>query len=422
MYTKLIYKTKSVCPHCLRTVYADIVERADGIYMDKACPEHGQFSTLIWAGSEREYLRWLDFGCIDISTLPRTEEAVERALAGAAFTDCACQKPASAALMTTNRCNMGCPVCFTRDKKEGLHEPDLAECERLMRLYRETAGEDAAIEFCGGEPTVREDIFELAALARELGFGLIQLNTNGVKLAESRGFCEKLRESGVTTAYLGFDALTEQPYYAKYGKPMLETKLRAVENAAAAGLAIVLVCCVIPGENDGELGAIVEFAREHMPAVKGVYFQPISYFGIYPEDDIRRITIPDVIRGLAAQHPDLHVEDFGPGAYDHAQCSFNAAYMQDKSGKLRALTRFSRRRPEPDAVHRLRSNLLHSWTPSERRTLTIGGMAFQDAWNIDLMRVRRCSIQIIQKDGALVPLCSKYLSGCGGAKLFPGIG
>ena len=283
-------------------------------------------------------------------------------------------------------------------------------------------GEDAAIEFCGGEPTGREDIFELAALARELGFGLIQLNTNGVKLAESRGFCEKLRESGVTTAYLGFDALTEQPYYAKYGKPMLETKLRAVENAAAAGLAIVLVCCVIPGENDGELGAIVEFAREHMPAVKGVYFQPISYFGIYPEDNIRRITLPDVIRGLAAQHPDLHVEDFGPGAYDHAQCSFNAAYMQDKSGKLRALTRFSRRRPEPDAVHRLRSNLLHSWTPSERRTLTIGGMAFQDAWNIDLMRVRRCSIQIIQKDGALVPLCSKYLSGCGGAKLFPGIG
>ena len=422
METRLIYKTKSVCPVCLREIYADIAARPDGIYMDKRCPEHGEFSTLVWADTAEGYLRWLSAGGIDTAALPQTEEEVERALAGASFADAAASLPATAALMTTSRCNMGCPVCFTRDKKEGLHEPDLAECERLLRLYRETSGEDAAIEFCGGEPTVREDIFELAALARELGFGLIQLNTNGVKLAESRGFCEKLRESGVTTAYLGFDALTEQPYYAKYGKPMLETKLRAVENAAAAGLAIVLVCCVIPGENDGELGAIVEFAREHMPAVKGVYFQPISYFGIYPEDSIRRITLPDDIRGLAAQHPDLHVEDFGPGAYDHAQCSFNAAYMQDKFGKLRALTRFSRRRPEPDAVHRLRSNLLHSWTPSERRTLTIGGMAFQDAWNIDLMRVRRCSIQIIQKDGALVPLCSKYLSGCGGAKLFPGIG
>ena len=54
MDTKLIYKTKSVCPHCLRTVYADIVERADGIYMDKACPEHRQLSPRIGPGSERE--------------------------------------------------------------------------------------------------------------------------------------------------------------------------------------------------------------------------------------------------------------------------------------------------------------------------------------------------------------------------------
>ena len=313
-------------------------------------------------------------------------------------------------------------MCFTRDKKEGLHEPDLAECERLLRHYKAVAGEDAAVELCGGEPTVRPDIMQLASLARDLGFGLIQLNTNGVKLAESEEYCRELRESGVTTAYLGFDALHEEPYYAKYGKPMLETKLRAVENAASAGLAIVLVCCVIPGENDGDLGAIVEYARQHMPAVKGVYFQPISYFGIYPEDKMRRITIPEVIRKVSEQHPDVSVQDFGPGSYDHSQCSFNAAYAQDKTGRLMPLTRFAPRKAAEDAVHRVRRNLQTAWTPSARRTLTIGGMAFQDAWNIDLMRVKRCSIQIIQKDGALVPLCSKYLSGCNGAKLFPGIG
>ena len=417
-----LYFTKSVCPVCLRTLTAEISGDADGVYMDKTCPEHGHFHSLIWEDSAENYLRWLEYGGMRPEALPKTAEEAERVLAGADFADCACCQPASSALMTTNRCNMDCPVCFTRDKKEPIHEPDLETCDRLLREYRARAGEDAIVELCGGEPTVREDICELASLARDIGFDFIQLNTNGINLAKSPELCRRLRESGVTTAYLGFDALTEKPYFAKYGKPMLDIKKRAVENCAEAGLAVVLVCCVIPGENDGELGAIVEFAREHMPAVKGVYFQPISYFGIYPEDNIRRITLPDVIRGLAAQHPDLHVEDFGPGAYDHAQCSFNAAYMQDKSGKLRALTRFSRRRPEPDAVHRLRSNLLHSWTPSERRTLTIGGMAFQDAWNIDLMRVRRCSIQIIQKDGALVPLCSKYLSGCGGAKLFPGIG
>ena len=96
--------------------------------------------------------------------------------------------------------------------------------------------------------------------------------------------------------------------------------------------------------------------------------------------------------------------------------------MLDKSGHLKPLTRFSKREIDENAVHRLRKNLRSTWLPSRQKMLTIGGMAFQDAWNIDLMRVQRCSIQIITKEGELVPLCSKYLSGCNGTKLFPGIG
>lgn len=419
---ELIYRTRSVCPVCLREIPAEIISRSDGVYMDKSCSEHGSFSTLVWADSGKNYLDWLRCGGIDVDRLPKTEQELSRELGGLNFGCEACIQPASAALMTTNRCNMNCPVCFTRDRKEALHEPELKECERLMRLYREKAGDDAMIEFCGGEPTVRRDLCELAGIARNIGFSFIQLNTNGIKLAESADYCRALRFSGVTTVYMGFDGMTDKPYLAKYGKKMLDIKKKAVKNCAAAGLAVVLVTCVIPDENDGELGQIVEYAKENMPTVKGVYLQPISYFGIYPEDSIRRITIPDVIRNLADQNPDISVSDFGPGCYDHAQCSFNACYMLDKEGRLKALTKFSRREIEPDAVHRLRKNLRASWLPSARKLLTIGGMAFQDGWNIDLLRVRRCSIQIIQKDGKLIPLCSKYLSGCNGSKVFPGIG
>lgn len=419
---RFLYKTKSVCPICLKEVYADINAYEDGIHMDKACPEHGAVSTLIWADTEENYLNWLSNGGLDVNALPRSEEEVDRATAGKDFACEACQLPASSALMTTNRCNMNCPVCFTRDQKELLHEPTLQECEKLIRAYREKAGKDALLEFCGGEPTVREDICDLAELARDIGFDYIQLNTNGIKLAESEEFCRKLKVSGVTTVYMGFDGMTDKPYYAKYGRSLLSVKKQAVKNCAAAGLAVVLVTCVIPGENDAELGEILCFAVENMPTVKGLYLQPISYFGIYPEDNIRRITIPDVIRKLAEQHADVKVTDFGPGAYDHAQCSFNACYLLDQNGKLKPLTRFSPRTVEADAVHRLRTNLRMTWLPSERNMLTIGGMAFQDGWNIDLMRVQKCSIQIMQKDGKLIPLCSKYLSGCNGSKIFPGIG
>lgn len=417
-----IFATRSVCPVCLKEIGADITARDDGIYMDKTCPEHGAFRTLVWADNRENYLRWLRFGGVDTEALPQTMAAAEQAFGTGGFGCAACQGAASAALMTTNRCNMDCPVCFTRDKKEPLYEPDLGTCERLMRQYRAQAGEDALIELCGGEPTVRKDILPLAALAREIGFDYIQLNTNGIRLARDAEFCRALRESGVTTVYMGFDGMTDRPYLAKYGKPMLDIKKRAVENCGAAGLAVVLVTCVIPGENDGELGQIVDFAKNHMPAVRGVYLQPISYFGIYPRDDIRRITIPDVIRKLAAQHPELSVEDFCPGAYDHPQCSFNACYAMDKNGALRPLTRLCERGADANAVHRVRANMRMAWLPNKSKLLTIGGMAFQDAWNIDLMRVQKCSIQIIQKDGRLLPLCSKYLSSCTGGRLFPGIG
>lgn len=416
-----LYFTKSVCPVCLRTLTAEISGDADGVYMDKTCPEHGHFHSLIWEDSAENYLRWLEYGGMRPEALPKTAEEAERVLAGADFADCACCQPASSALMTTNRCNMDCPVCFTRDKKEPIHEPDLETCGRLLREYRARAGEDAIVELCGGEPTVREDICELASLARDIGFDFIQLNTNGINLAKSPELCRRLRESGVTTAYLGFDALTEKPYFAKYGKPMLDIKKRAVENCAEAGLAVVLVCCVIPGENDGELGAIVEYAREHMPAVRGVYFQPVSYFGIYPEDKIRRITIPGVIRRVAEQHPDISEADFGPGTCEHPQCSFQACYMRDRQGRLRPLTRFAPHKPEGGAVHHVRASLRRTWLPGRTELLTVGGMAFQDGSNIDLMRVRRCTIQIIGRDGTLTPLCSKYLSGCGGSRILPGI-
>lgn len=291
-----------------------------------------------------------------------------------------------------------------------------------MRQYRAKAGDDAIIEFCGGEPTVRADILELAELAKDIGFDFIQLNTNGIKLAQSADYCRALRCAGVSTVYMGFDGMTDTPYLAKYGRPMLETKKRAVENCAEAGLAVVLVTCVIPGENDGELGDILGFAVEHMPAVKGVYLQPISYFGIYPQDGIRRITIPDVMRKLAGQHDDVKLEDFNPGSYDHPQCSFNACYMLDRKGHLKALSRLTPQSDCSEDVHGLRKKLRATWLPSQQKLLTVGGMAFQDAWNIDILRLQRCSIQIIQKDGRLIPLCGKYLSGCNGTKIFPGIG
>ena len=55
----LIGRTKSVCPVCLKVIQAEKVTGADGnIYMKKTCPEHGDFSSLIWEGDLISYMRW----------------------------------------------------------------------------------------------------------------------------------------------------------------------------------------------------------------------------------------------------------------------------------------------------------------------------------------------------------------------------
>jgi len=419
---KILYYTKSVCPDCLKTITATVMDVGGQIYMDKSCEEHGNFRTLIWQDDAEHYKLWLSYGGIHPEELPQTSEEADDLIATCSFQSEAENQACSAALMTTNRCNLNCPVCFTRVSGEEAYEPSLENCKELIRNYRDHAGENALLEFCGGEPTVRKDLPEIAAYASSIGFSYIQLNTNGIELAKSAEYCAALKESGVTTVYLGYDGVFEKPYRYKYGKSMLDIKKSAVANCREAGLAIVLVTCVVPEESGRELGGIIAYAKENMPAVKGVYFQPISYFGTYSGNELNRITIPEILRMIEDQTDgEVQIKNFLPGSYEHAQCSFNGCFLKDKNGALKSLTQFAPKTRDENGYERIRKSIMKTWMPGDAPMLTIGGMAFQDAWNIDMLRVMRCSVQIIGKNRKMYPLCSKYLTDCKGNKLNPGI-
>jgi 7,8-dihydro-6-hydroxymethylpterin dimethyltransferase len=63
-------------------------------------------------------------------------------------------------------------------------------------------------------------------------------------------------------------------------------------------------------------------------------------------------------------------------------------------------------RESSDLIERARSH-----------ALCISGMAFQDAWNIDLERLKRCCIHVARPEGKLVPFCAYYLTGRSGQRL-----
>jgi uncharacterized radical SAM superfamily Fe-S cluster-containing enzyme len=57
----------------------------------------------------------------------------------------------------------------------------------------------------------------------------------------------------------------------------------------------------------------------------------------------------------------------------------------------------------------------------EKETIEISGMAFQDAWTLDLQRLSRCYINIVSPEGLLVPFCAYNLTAAGGRPLHRGV-
>ena len=54
----IIRNTYSVCPVCLTRLSSAIVKREKDYYLEKICPEHGAFSSVIWRGNAPSLEEW----------------------------------------------------------------------------------------------------------------------------------------------------------------------------------------------------------------------------------------------------------------------------------------------------------------------------------------------------------------------------
>ncbi|HEX3010758.1 MAG TPA: radical SAM protein [Syntrophomonadaceae bacterium] len=418
--------TESLCPICLTRLPAAIVGDETGVYLEKKCPTHGLYRTIIWRDSPASYQKWLHDAGKAGESHPSGPHCDSKY--GCPF-DCGlCPshvgESCTAALMVTNRCNLNCPVCFTECRNEEEPETSIDELEKGLCFYLETSGKPFPLELCGGEPTVRDDLPDIILMARKMGFSHIQINSNGIRLAQEPELAYRLKDAGATVIYLSFDGIDDNSYKTTVGKPILSLKMKAIENCATAGLAVVLVPVLIPNINIHQVGDIISLAKSWLPHVKGVHFQPISYFGKYlnlPRNE-DRLTIPDIINMLAEQTGgELKPSDFMPPGCEHPLCSFQALYIKGADAKLKALTKRQARTNNNDAAKHVRAIAPKQWCASPMPTLTVGGMLFQDVWNIDLARLKRCGIHIITKKQGLIPLCAKYLTAQDGKRLYPRI-
>lgn len=155
----------------------------------------------------------------------------------------------------------------------------------------------------GGEPTLRDDLPELVKLGKELGFLYIMLDTNGIRIANDRKYLKQLKDNGVNALYLQFDGLDDNVYRKIRNTPLLNTKIRAIENCRKIGISVVLVVTLMKGINDSQIGGIIKFAIKNRDAITCVNFQPISFSGNASDLEVKenRITSYDFINLVEKQ-------------------------------------------------------------------------------------------------------------------------
>ncbi|MFH2045911.1 MAG: radical SAM (seleno)protein TrsS [Pseudomonadota bacterium] len=459
---RVLSKTKSLCPVCLKKIPAFRVTDGSDVYLEKWCESHGQFSTVIWR-KDPPFERWIR------PKIPVQPPVCYSNINKGCPFDCGLcsshrQITCTALLEITQHCNLGCRYCFASSEKSAVSDPDIKTIEFWFERVRKAAP-SCNIQLSGGEPTLREDLFQIIEMGRSKGFGFIQLNTNGLRLVEQKDYAAKLKDAGLASVFFQFDGLSDETYLALRGQKLLANKLLAIERCAKAGIGVVLVPMIVPGINVHEIGAILEFALKEYPAVRGIHFQPVSYFGRYPKkvENHDRITIPEIITALEIQSGGMvKASDFRPPGCENALCSFNGKFLVMSSEQLKpvvtdnsvccnkplradigarqSITSVARQwsgvRDQVSCVKSQEAKRIGQGGEDEmcdmdidgfldfvhNRSFSISGMAFQDVWNLDLERLKDCCIHVVSNDGRLIPFCAYNLNDSQNKPVYRGLG
>jgi 7,8-dihydro-6-hydroxymethylpterin dimethyltransferase len=439
--------TESVCPECLARIPAMRVADGDRVLLKKRCPEHGPFEAVIWRG-EPVYSSW------SRPKTPSHPKAPQTAVESGCPWDCGLcpehrQQTCCTLLEVTQRCDLKCPVCFANAGNDGSHDPDLHQVRRMYEALL-AAGGPYNVQLSGGEPTVRDDLPEVVSLGRAMGFDFIQLNSNGLRLAREPEYVKKLKAAGLSCVFLQFDGLEDEIHVKLRGMPLSQEKERAVAHCREHELGVILVPTLVPDVNVHQIGPIIDYAVNRLPGVRGVHFQPVSYLGRYSglSQEQRRLTIPEIITEIEKQTNGLiKTEHFRPPGAEHSHCSFHGNFVLMPEGELRPWTVHNRgssccggengglgavkaqqfqkqfwTSPAPSCCSLEKGPSLGGWDLFLERLRThsfcLSGMAFQDAWTLDLERLKECHLHVLHPDGRLVPFCAYNLTDSRGRSVY----
>ena len=178
-------------------------------------------------------------------------------------------------ISVTELCNLRCRYCIPEEgvcKKS--HFDMLTEDEMIQAVEAAASLGITKLRITGGEPLVKKNIVSICRRAAAVeGIQEVCLTTNGVLLPELAG---QLRAAGVKRLNLSLDSLDPEKYayITRIGK--LETALKGLETALAAGFEKIKINAVlIGGFNDDEIVPLAELTRKYPVDMRFIEMMPM---------------------------------------------------------------------------------------------------------------------------------------------------
>ncbi len=426
--TEIMKQTRSICSICGEIVPASYeVREHEQVFFTRTCPTHGVVDTDLGYHAdfyrksfEVEKLmiaRYGDGGNTDISQ---------------GLSPFPLRKPAGLAIIeVTERCNLTCPMCYAYSSPS---ERDYSLEEIEMRLDQLIAveGKGISLQISGGEPSVRKDLDQIAAMVKRKGFGQLEMVSNGIRLAREPEFAQKLVEWGFTSVYLQFDSTRPEDIVKLRNEDLWDVRVKAIAALERAHLPSTLAVSLYDGLNTDQIQQVIHFAWQHPDTVCAIAFQAATPFGRFEVDNqdgeegeqkpLRKLRMPEILK-LIEEQAGVSQDLFFPVGEGSPLCNTFSLLKHTKDGYKPIAPNFTLKEfmevvgPRPNMTLRMltrgRAAILPQlvtniggslklmktlwphigtdpsfWT--SRKTLTLFVKPFMDESDIDMSRIERC--------------------------------
>ena len=172
----------------------------------------------------------------------------------------------------TQRCNLKCVHCYSQSADKQ-YDGQMSTDQGIALLEDLAEFGAPVVLFSGGEPLMRDDVFDLASKAVALGLRSV-ISTNGTLITPETA--QRLKDIGLSYVGVSIDGLTEVNDRFRGHKGAFEAALNGIRNCRDAGVKVGLRFTVTKRNADQVPGIFTLLRDEDIPRV---CFYHLAYAG-----------------------------------------------------------------------------------------------------------------------------------------------